>query len=84
MAAHEIVRGIWRKIEPRPSVVQAMTPRAEISVGAEPDLLAHGIELPQAEPFEIPGTEGDVWARIVPSSAYSIGELLTLETAPAE
>lgn len=84
MAAHALVRGIWRKIEPRPALVQAMTPRAEISVGAEPDLLDSGIELVQATPTEIPGTEGDVWARIVPSSAYPTGELLTLETAPAD
>lgn len=85
VSAHEIVRGVWRKIEPKPTLVQAMTPRAEIVVAtAEPDLLDSGIELDQATPTEVPSGAGDLWARICPGSAYPTGTLQTLEAAPAE
>ena len=80
MAHHALIRGIWRKIEPRPALIQAGA-TVEVAISAdEPDLLARGIAALQGEPFEVPGT-ADVWARIRPDSAYETGELRTLETA---
>lgn len=85
MAAHQIARGLWTAITPRPTLVQVMATRGEVLVSADvPDLLAHGIEAPQAEPFEVPAGEGILYARIHPDSAYSTGTLLSLETPPAE
>ena len=85
MAAHQLTRGIWVKIEPRPAMVQGAAPRVEVLVSAsEPDLLDTGLELTQCEPTEIPAGAGDLWCRIHPSSAYATGTLQTLEAAPAE
>jgi hypothetical protein len=81
MAHHALVRGLWVKIEPRPALIQAGA-CVEIAVSAaEPDLLERGLSPPQGELFELPGTEGDVWARLRADSAFSVGELLTLEPA---
>ena len=83
MAHHALTRGLWTRVSPRPTVIQAgACVEVAISVG-EPDLLARGIAAPQGEPFEVPGT-ADVWARIRPDSAYAIGEILTMETMPAD
>ena len=79
MATHTVTRGIWQKIEPRPTWVHGMSTRIEIAVGSEPALLDHGVELEQAAVTEIPEGAGDLWCRIHPSSAYSTGEVRTLD-----
>jgi hypothetical protein len=85
MAAHAIVRGLWTKIEPRPAMLRASAPSVEIIVSAtEPDLLDRGLTIDQEQPTTVPSGSGDLWARIVPSSAFSAGELRSLEAMPAD